>query len=243
MSIYKPPYFTFKNICSLDIKDMYIVDDLPQPTAPSRRVVKTPVAGRSGDLRIIEKEENGQDVYDSIDKPITCCYKGENIDAFKGWLKGHGKLVLSNQPDRYFKASIDNMISIVKIIRVMRNFTIVFSCYPYAFLNIGDKAMTFNPTSNANEIIIMNEYDLSLPHFKIYGVGDIGVRINGIETDFYSVDEYIECDTDLQQCYKGTQNLGMNMSGEFPVLNEGKNIIEFTGHIKQVILTPHWRIR
>jgi len=71
--------------------------------------------------------------------------------------------------------------------------------------------------------------------------GDIGLLINNIETDFYAVDHFIECDSDLQQCYKDNINLGMNMSGNFPILYSGKNVIEFTGNIKQVILTPNWR--
>jgi phage-related protein len=33
----------------------------------------------------------------------------------------------------------------------------------------------------------------------------------------------------------------MNMGGEFPVLYPGENVIEFTGNINQVILTPRWR--
>ena len=166
---------------------------------------------------------------------------GTNYELIKKWLKGTGKLVLSNQPDRYFKASIDNSIPLEKIIEAIHNFTVVFSCFPYGFLKIADKPRVYNPTTTTWETIIMNEYDLSLPHFKIYGQGDIGLLINGVETDFYAVDQLVECDSDLQQCYKGNQNLGMNMSGEFPVLYPGKNVIEFTGNIKQVILTPHWR--
>ncbi|SMC19296.1 Phage-related protein [Clostridium acidisoli DSM 12555] len=237
----KPLYFTFNNICSLDVKDLYIVNTLPMPNSPNRRVTKTQVSGRSGNLRIIETDDFGQDVYDDIDKSLTLCYKGDDIDFIKRWLRGRGNLILSNQPDRYFKASIDNILSIEKIIRTMNNFTIIFSCFPYAYLNTGDIPIIYTPTENTWETIIMNEYDLSLPHLKIYGQGDIGVMVNGVETDFYSVDGYIECDSELQQCYKGNQNLGMNMSGNFPALYEKENIIEFTGNISKIELTPHWR--
>lgn len=238
----KQSYIIFNNINSIDIKDI-IITELPTPDSPARRVTKVQVAGRSGDLRIVESDDNANDVYDSIEKNVKMTYLGTNYDLIKKWLRGTNKLILSNQPDRYFKSSIDNLIPLEKIIQAVHNFTITFSCFPYAFLKIGDKPIVYNPTIKTWETIIMNEYDLSLPHFKIYGQGDIGVLINGVETDFYSVDEYIECDADLQQCYKGSQNLGMNMSGEFPALNEGKNVIEFTGDITKVILTPHWRIR
>ncbi|WP_035795181.1 hypothetical protein [Clostridium akagii] len=236
-------YITFKDICSLDIKGVYIQTyPLPDASSPSRRVTKTPVAGRNGNLRILESDDYGQDVFDSIEKSIDILYKGDNLDLMKNWLRGNGKLILSNASDRYWKASIDNIISIDKLlINNLRTFTVVFSCFPYAFLKFGDTPIVYNPTTTTWETIIMNEYDLSLPHFKIYGQGDIGLLINGVETDFYAVDQLVECDSDLQQCYKGNQNLGMNMSGEFPVLYPGKNVIEFIGNIKQVILTPHWR--
>lgn len=233
-------YIIFNNINSLDIKDI-IITELPLFDTTDRRVTKTQAPGRSGDLRILENDEFGQDVYDSIERNVKMTYLGTNYDLIKRWLRGTNKLFLSNQPDRYFKASIDNVIPFEKIIKAINNFTVTFSCFPYAYLKTGDVPISYTPTSTTWETIIMNEYDLSLPHLKIFGQGDIGVMINGVETDFYSVDHYIECDSELQQCYKENQNLGMNMSGEFPVLYPGENVIEFTGNINQVILTPRWR--
>ena len=234
-------YIIFNNLCSMDVEGFSIEQFLPGLDTPTRRVIKTPVAGRSGDLRILESQY-GEDVYETLEKPIGFSYKGDNINLVKKWLRGDGKLLLSNNPDRYWKASIDNTIPITTLLNSkLRNFTVVFACFPFAFLTIGDTPIVYNPASTIWETIIMNDYDLSLPHLKIYGQGNIGLLINGIETDFYSVDGYIECDSDLQQCYKGTQNLGSNMSGQFPVLYSGKNTIVFTGNISKVVLNPHWR--
>lgn len=235
-------YIIFNNKNSLDIKGLYI-NSLPTLDSPERRVNKQQVVGRSGDLRVIENDEYGNDVYNSIEKQVQLTYLGTNYDLIKKWLRGTSNLTLSNQPDRYWKASIDNTIPVEYIIEAVNTFTITFSCYPYAFLKTGDTPIIYNPTQNTWETIIMNEYDLSLPHLKIYGQGDIGIMVNGIETDFYSVDDYIEVDSDLQQCYKGTQNMGMNMSGKFPALYPGKNIIEFTGNISKVAIIPRWQTR
>lgn len=234
-------YIIFNNKNSLDIKGLYI-NSLPTLDSPERRVTKTQVVGRSGDLRVIESDEYGEDVYNSIEKQVQITYVGSNYDLIKNWLKGTSNLILSNQPDRYWKASIDNTIPVEYIIEQVNTFTITFSCYPYAFLKVGDTPIIYTPTQNTWETIIMNKYNLSMPRLKIYGQGDIGVQINRIETDFYNVDQYIECDSDLQQCYRGTQNMGMNMSGDFPVLYSGENIIEFTGNIKEVQIIPRWRV-
>jgi len=234
-------YIIFNGICSLDIPGLYIEQYLPSPDIAQRRVTKTPVAGRSGDLRILQSY-NGQDIYESIEKSIGFSYKGDDLDTVKNWLRGDGSLILSNNPDRFWKASIDNTIPIATLLNTnMRNFTVVFSCYPYAFLNIGINPLIYNPNISPWETILMNDYDIALPHFKIIASGDIGILINGVEVDFYSVVDFIEVDSNLQECYNGINNLGMNMSGEFPVLCPGKNIIEFTGAITRVEITPNWR--
>lgn len=239
--MFNQPYIIFNNINSLDIKDL-IVSELPTPDIASKRVTKTQVVGRNGDLRILQPDVYGYDTYDSVDRTVKLSYLGKNYNVISNWLRGTGKLIYSNEPDRYWKASIDNVIPFEKVIRQMYNFTVTFSCFPYAYLNIGDEDIVYMPTENVWETIIMNDYDISLPHIKIFGQGDIGILINGVETDFYSVDGYIECDSELQQCYKDIQNLGSNMSGQFPALYPGKNVIEFTGNINKVLLTPRWRV-
>ncbi|MCR3760426.1 hypothetical protein KYB31_15720 [Clostridium felsineum] len=236
----KKPYIIFNNINSLDI-DGVVITQLPLPDTPERRVNKQQVPGRSGDLRIVQSDLYGEDVYESIEKEIKMTYMGDDYDSLKQWLRGTSKLHLSNQKDRYWRASIDNKIPFEKIIKLIGNCTITFSCFPYAFLTNGDVPLEWTPTSNTWKTIIMNKYDLSLPNLKIFGQGDIGMRINGVETDFYSVDQLIECDSELQQCYKGNKNLGINMSGEFPALYPGENVIEFIGNIQKVIITPRWR--
>lgn len=233
-------YIIFNDINSLDIKGI-VISALPTPDTPARRITKVQVPGRPGDLRIIQQDDFGRDVYDSIDKDVKLAYFGNQLNVVKSWLRGTGKLILSNQPDRYFKANIDNIIPLEKLMLTMYNFTITFSCFPYAYLLDGDRPIVYTPTSSgAWETILSNNYDIALPDIEIYGYGDIGVLINGIETDFYSVDEYIKCSSELQQCFKGSQNLGMNMAGPFPALMPGKNSIEFTGNIQKVIITPHW---
>lgn len=236
-------YMIFNGINSLDVKGITL-STMPTPSTPSRRVVRTSIAGRNGDLRILENDITGQDVYDSMEKTVKMFYYGTDYDLIKRWLRGTDKLILSNQPDRYFKASIDNIIPFERLIqqKAVHAFTIAFSYYPYAFLTSGDKPIIYNPTITTWETVLMNDYDVSLPHLRIYARGDIGMTVNGVETDFYSVDGYIEIDSDLQQCYKGAQNLGMNMSGDYPVLVQGENIIQFTGNIQQLVLTPKWRI-
>lgn len=235
-------WIIFNGINLLDIPGMYVqTDGLPPPPSADARVDKQQIPGRSGDLRIVQSDLNGELVYDPIELDTHLAYIGKDYGRIKSWLKGTSNLILSNQLGRYYRASVDNKIPFEYLMEAVHQFTVTFSCFPYAFLTSGDVPLEWAPTSTNWKTIIMNNYNLSLPHLVVYGQGDIGIMVNGVETDFYSVDQYIECDSELQQCYKGIQNLGMNMSGEFPALYSGKNIIEFTGNIQKVILTPRWR--
>jgi predicted phage tail component-like protein len=234
---------TFNNLDSY--KDLGLsIKSRPNVPVAQKNIYLTDVAGRNGSLTQDLGTYKNIEIEVDFNTVIRTNFH-DKLRVIRKWLQNINidKLEFSDDSNFFYKTIYVNIdSSITRTYKVLGNFKATFVCYPYAFLKIGETPVVYNPTATTWETIIMNEYDLSFPHFKIYGKGDISVFINGVDTNFYSVDEYIECDSDLQQCYKGTQNLGMNMSGEFPVLNQGKNTIIFTGDIKQVILTPHWRI-
>ena len=230
--------FNFKGIdCS---KYKILLEKMPSRPTSAKRVVYLDIPGRDGHL-----------IYDDgslLPTPILveCSIMDvtqSDLRKIKQWLSGSGNLIFNDEPNVYWRARLDLQLDFVKPLKLLHEFILTFDCFPYAFLKIGDKPLVFNPTATLWEAILMNDYNVSLPHIKIFAQGDVGLLINGIETDFYSIDHLIEVDSELQQCYKGTQNLGMNMSGDFPILNEGRNVIQFTGNIQQVQIIPHWRLR
>ena len=79
------------------------------------------------------------------------------------------------------------------------------------------------------------------PLLRIYGTGKITVG-NG-EMTITENDSYIDIDCEMQDAYRGTQNLNGDISlasGDFPVLKAGKNNVTLGSGITKVIITPRW---
>lgn len=74
----------------------------------------------------------------------------------------------------------------------------------------------------------------SKPVIKVYGSGDIKLKINNDEVTVKKVDEYITIDSVLKDCYKDDDLKNGDMIGEFPVLKVRENIINFSGNIGKV---------
>ena len=57
-----------------------------------------------------------------------------------------------------------------------------------------------------------------------------------------NVDEYIEIDSELMNCFKDTVLKNDTVTGEgFPVLKPGENSIACTGNVRRVEVIPRWR--
>lgn len=82
----------------------------------------------------------------------------------------------------------------------------------------------------------------SLPLIKVIGSGSGSLTINGKEISFSQIDDYIMLDSDLKRAYKGDVSKNNVMTGDFPVLIPGDNLIQFSGGITSVIITPRWWI-
>ena len=56
------------------------------------------------------------------------------------------------------------------------------------------------------------------------------------------VDEYIEIDSELMNCFKDTVLKNNAVTGEgFPVLKPGENTIACAGNVRRVEVIPRWR--
>ena len=54
------------------------------------------------------------------------------------------------------------------------------------------------------------------------------------------VEDYIEIDTELYNCFKGDVNQNNKMYSDFPVLEEGVNNISWEGNVTRLEITPRW---
>ena len=55
------------------------------------------------------------------------------------------------------------------------------------------------------------------------------------------IDEYLEIDSELMNCFKGTELKNGSVSGDgFPELSKGDNVLSFSGGITRVEIVPRW---
>lgn len=83
----------------------------------------------------------------------------------------------------------------------------------------------------------------SRPYIKLYGNGTVVIMIQpqGCGMMISNLDEYIEIDSELMNCFKDTILKNDKVKGtEFPVLKPGVCTINCTGDVTRIEVIPRW---
>lgn len=215
----------------------------PKYIRPQRKMTVTPIAGSNRE--VVEME----DAYEEYDQPYTLFVFGETedsleplLDAVAEKLYKTGWQVLTDDYSSdtfrlaYFKGSYD----IENRHTRAGKFDITFHCRPERFLIAGNTAVNvasgeavFNPTANNAK-----------PLIHIAGSGSGTLTVNGTTMSFANMLDYLNIDCDPMDCYRlPSENRNSLMTGEFPVLKTGNNLVSFTGGITSVTITPrYWKL-
>ena len=212
----------------MDIKTI----SLPDIKLSDERKTETTIPGRDGFLTEL-------DGYDGDTKEVKADFIGTREKALRvaQWLKGEGEVVFGNIPDRYYKARINNMIPISQIIEnQMYTFPIEFRCQPYGYLLDGKEEITIT----SGTILNHNKADTeSLPIITINGTGPCTFTINNRTFNISEIGGSITINSLMKLVYN---DKGDKMTGKFPYLDIGENLITFTGTaITSVNIVPNWR--
>lgn len=210
-------YFIFKDIHSCDMK--ILVQRLPPITLPPKRYNIREIDGNN-------KSNIETYGYKTYEKTISIGFKENNINSVLNWLDGNGKLILSNEPNKYYEAYILEQIDYERALR-FKTANVSFLVQPYK-LCLEDE--------NTESRIVYNQGNVEcLPIMTIYGSGPISLFINGILVcRITNLNEYITLDSDEQEAYKGLTLQNRNMIGEFPKFKPGENTIICTGNVTKV---------
>lgn len=223
----------WKNISSDTIKGL-LISELPSITKPSIRTSITEIEGKDGDI----VEELG---YSSYDKTIKIgLTKDYNIDEIIKYFTGTGDLILSNEPDKVYKASIYNQINYEKLLR-FKTATVEFHVQPYKYLK-NEKIVSLNIT-NEKELEVNNVgLEDSKPIITLYGEGIVDIYINDLEIFKINIDEdFVIIDSLEEEAYKDDNLKNRNMTGEFPILKTGTNKISWSGNLTKIEIQPKSR--
>ena len=215
-----------------------VVEYYPELYVPKRKIESVSIPGRNGDILFIqdayENEPRTYDIYISA-KDIKLHTVAHKVAA---WLlqKGYLRLEDTYEPEYYRLAYFAGGFDIENLLDEFGRTSITFSCKPQKFLKRGENVITVtkgqtlrNPTAYSSK-----------PLIRVNGSGNGVLTINGNNINLTGISEYLYIDSDIMDCYKGTENCNNKMTGEFPELVSGNNVITWSGNITGVQLTPRW---
>lgn len=231
MKLYTP-YFIYNGIDSrmMDI----IVTAMPPTVRAAKRLESITVPGRDGSLH----ETDG--AYDNYTKTIECAIKDrKKLDDIAAWLTGSGEIIFSSEPDKVYRVTISNTISIAQMMRTFQKFQVSFDTYPFKYsVNRFDEALELEKPA----VILGKGTVYSQPVITVYGSGTVTLTINGADYPLSNVDGYVTINSEIEECYKGNLNRNNIFSAdEFPRLDPGDNSISWTGNVEKIEIQPNWR--
>lgn len=225
-------WFTFKGVDSREMG--VIVTAMPETVRAERRIESITVAGRNGSLHTDEG------VYESYDRTMECALiKRARLDEITAWLVGSGEMTFSTEPDKVYRVTIANKISIAQMMRVFQKFQVVMDTQPfkYSVNAAGDALELTAPTAIRNSGTVYSE-----PLITVFGSGDITLTVNGADFPLYGVQESITIDSEMMEVFKGNTNQNGKYGGaEFPRFEVGQNEIRWTGNVSKIKIQPRWR--
>lgn len=210
--------------------------------APSRDVEEKEIPGRDGTLII----DNGR--YDNIDieyegsvlakSPLEYTRTIEKLRSFLSSRKGYKRLEDTYRMEEYRLASFIDGLDPDEILLQGSTFKLKFNCKPQRFLKDGEQKKVYTTSSSIYNPTFFN----SKPLIRIYGSGSVTIDSITIKVTKPSTVDYVDIDSDMQDCYSGSLNCNDCVTitnNEFPEFEPGSNKITLNG-VTKVEITPRW---
>ncbi len=208
----------------------------------------TSVPGRSGDII------NSNRRFANVEVTYTVFIARKNAAALasvlrdiKGWLYA--------EPDRYHELTdsydaeyfrygvISGSLDIEEQLNKVGSFTVTFNCKPYKYSYTGQQ--TISADDSALAVTNPTAFE-SKPYIKLYGSGAVTLSVSsGGSTSSWTIsdiDEYIEIDSELMNCFKGAVLKNDTVTGDgFPTLQSGTSTVSCVGTVTRIEVIPRWR--
>jgi len=208
----------------------------PEIIRPPERATFISVPGRSGTLTTLE----GMDIYDDFLLTVECIITDTTqLSTILAWLKGSDKVTFANRQGGFYYARIVNQISLEQILRgnPHRRFIVTFRCQPFFYLSgIPDIIVTVSGAYINNVSSVFSE-----PVLKVTLTGDAQIIIGASYIELLGLIGILNIDTPLMETYMNYTSYNSHMTGDYPLLHTGQNLISWTGGVTQIVITPNWR--
>ena len=222
-----------------DVIPAYIATD-PKIIRPTRKMTVTQIAGSNREFVTME------DAWETYDQPYSL-YVGDGTEdniqetiqdvARILYKDGWQKLEDDFETDTFRLAYYQGPFDVENRYTRLGRFDITFRCRPERFLNSGETPVTVASGGKINNPTAFK----SKPLIKITGSGSGTLTVAGTTMSFTGITDYLYIDCDKMDVYRlASENKNNLMTGEFPVLQSGENLISYTGGITSAIITPRY---
>lgn len=212
----------------------------PKIIRAKRKMTSTPIPGSNRE--IVEMDY----AWEPYDQPFSLFVGDGSENSIQSVLVDVARVLYKEgwqvlqddyEPDYYRLAYYEGPFDVENRKTRVGVFTITFKCRAERFLISGNIEVDvpsgnniFNPTAFKAK-----------PLIHIEGSGNGTVTVNGTTMTFTNIADYLNVDCEKEDVYRlPAENRNNNMSGNFPVLDSGYNLVTFTGGITAVKITPRW---
>lgn len=220
---------TFNGISN--VKYGVIITTMPTIPAPEERGEAIEIPGRNGELW------RGEGAYQpiTINVPIYVPPSAKLAEVI-GWLSGEGQLTFGADT-AYWRARVSGETHYSPCtFNDGWETTLTFSCDPLRYIPTNAITIAASPYTLSNPYTAYAE-----PLITVTGSGDVTLTIGDISISLTGLNGMVTLDTSLQECYSGTTLKNDIMTGSFPVLAPGDNVISYSGNVTSLTIDPRWR--
>lgn len=220
-----------------DSREMHImVPDAVQVVRPEERVEHVIIPGRSGELT----QTQGTDIYNSYIQTVPIHVMGQAyLQAAESWLRGEGWVTFDCQPALRQKARIIGAVTFAKVSKNLDVWSgdVQFYCEPWKSLSAeSDIVVTESGTA------INNPGQLTaLPLITMNGSGRVTLRMGGNALVIPSLTSGWVADSENNWILNNGRPVMNAWSGAFPALPVGQSLVQWTGNITSLVITPRYR--
>lgn len=210
------------------------MNDYPEFAGAGKVYNTYSVPGRDGQL--VEKADYLENLTVGCTFSIISSQFMNMVRYIRQWLSGSGKLIISDNPDIFYKVLKVEHGDISREIRKFGTFTVTFICTPFEFLQSGQV-----PTAGT---YFFNYQDAAKPIYTITGEGLCTLSVNGYGFTA-NIGQEAVINSELMISYKNDgQTINTDVSGDYERLwlPHGNNEISVSEGFTLTII-PQWGYR
>lgn len=227
--------FVIFNGVSTDSFPNVAVSAMPGHRRGAMRYTEFYVVNRDGALHSFHGLTN----FELQVKLVLLDARAETRYQINAWASGTGKLILSDDPTKAYKASV---LREIKWDRVPGNggyfdtAMINFDCEPFLY-EAQDSTAVFTQDGMLNNPGTIK----AIPFITVEGSGNASFSIAGQEITIAGMTAGVPVNLDCENGYVFAASGAMTMTGDFPELPLGISNVVLGSGVTKITVVPHWR--